>query len=106
MATDTPVGLLVTSPLGFKARVGSTLFALGPDICDVYFMRFTSGVTPLPVYSASIVASCLPHMHFSAEVGCWDLNRQPPAWQSDRLPTQPWCLETMSNHITGIVEPN
>ena len=30
-ATDTPV--LVMSPLGFKARVGSALFALGRGIC-------------------------------------------------------------------------
>ena len=42
----------------------------------------------------------------SAEVGCWDLNRQPPARQSDMLPTQPRCPATMANHITGIVEPN
>ena len=32
-ATDTPCfGLLVTSPLGFRARVGSSLFALGGGV--------------------------------------------------------------------------
>ena len=51
--------------------------------------RFTSGATPLPVYKASIAASRLPHMRVSAEVGCWDLNRRPPARQSDALPTRP-----------------
>ena len=52
-------------------------------------LRFTSGVIPLPVYNASIAASCLPHMCVSAEVGCWDLNCWPPARQSDALPTRP-----------------
>ena len=50
---------------------------------------FTSGVTPLPVYNASIAASHLPHMRVSAEVGCQDLNHRHPARQSDALPTRP-----------------
>ena len=79
----------MTSPLGFKARVGSALFALGGGVCDTRSLRFTSGVTPLPVYNASIAASRLPHMHVSAEVGCRDLNHRPPAQQSDALPTRP-----------------
>ena len=41
------------------------------------------------MYTASIAASCLPHMHVSAELGCQDLNRRPPARQSDALPTRP-----------------
>ena len=82
--------LLVTSPLGFKARVGSALFELCGGVCDIHSLRFTSGATPLLVYTASIAASRLPHMHVSAEVGCRDLNRRPPARQSDVLPTRPW----------------
>ena len=78
-----------TSPLGFKARVGSALFALGRGLHNIRSLRFTYGVTPLPVYNASIAASCLPHMHVSAEVGCRDLNLRPPARQSDALPTRP-----------------
>ena len=75
-ATDTPVlGLLVMSPLDFKARVGSALFKLCAGICNIHSLRFTSGVTALPVYNASIVVSRLPHIHVSAEVGCRDLNR-------------------------------
>ena len=62
------------SPLGFKARVSSALFELCGGICYIHSLRFTSGVTPLPVYNASIAASHLPHMRVSAEVGCWDLN--------------------------------
>ena len=43
----------------------------------------------LLVYTASIAVSRLPHMRVSAEVGCGDLNRRPPARQSDVLPTRP-----------------
>ena len=82
-------GLLVTSPLGFKARVGSALFEFYGGIHDIHSLRFTSDVTPLPVYNTSIAASHLPHMHVSAEVGYQDLNRWPPAWQYDSLPTRP-----------------
>ena len=55
----------------------------------IHSLRFTSGVTPLPVYNASIAASRLPHMCVSAGVGCRDLNHRPPAQQSDALPTRP-----------------
>ena len=77
------------SPLGFKARVGSALFELCGGVRDICSLRFTSGATHLPVYKASIAASHLPHMHVSAEVGRQDLNYQPPARQSDVLPTRP-----------------
>ena len=63
-------GLLLTSPLGFKARVGSALFELCGGVCDICSLRFTSGVTPLPVYIASIAAGHFPDMRVSAEVGC------------------------------------
>ena len=42
---------------GFKARVGSALFELCRGVGDICSLRFTSGVTPLPVYIASIAAS-------------------------------------------------
>ena len=58
------------SALGFKARVGSALFELCGGICDIHSLTFTSGVTPLLVYIASIAAGCFPHMRVSAEVGC------------------------------------
>ena len=79
----------MTSPLGFKARVGSALFELCGGVHDICSLRFTSGATHLLVYKASIAASRLPHMRVSAEVGYRDLNRQPPARQSDVLPTRP-----------------
>ena len=79
----------MTSPLGFKARVGSALSALGGGIHAIHSLRFTSGVTPLLVYNACIAASHLPHMHISTEMRCWDLNCRPPARQSDALSNQP-----------------
>ena len=79
----------MTSPLRFKARVGSALYELCRGVCDICSLRFTSGATPLLVYTASIAASGLPHMRVSVEVGCRDLNRRPPAQQSDALPTGP-----------------
>ena len=60
------------SPPGFKARVGSALFELCGGICDIHSLRFTSGVTPLPVYISNIAASRFPHMCVSACVfHCW-----------------------------------
>ena len=38
----------------------------------VYFLSFTSGVTPLLVYTASIVAGHFPHMCVSAVVAASD----------------------------------
>ena len=76
--------LLVTSPLGFKARVGSLIqtfwtctWNMFPEIqlwCDTF-----AGVW---YHHSSQVPS--PHAHFSRDGRC-DLNRQPPAWQSDYL---------------------
>ena len=80
--------LLVTSPLGFKTRVGSLIWTLQRHTWYIY-LRFTSGATPLPVYNASIAAGCLQQMHVSVEMGCGNLNCRPPAWQSDALPTRP-----------------
>ena len=49
----------------------SALFKLCGGICDICSLRFTSGMSPLLVYMVSIAASHFPHMHVSAEVGCW-----------------------------------
>ena len=58
---------------GFQ-RQSAALFTLGRGVHDIHSLRFTSGVTHLLLYNASIAASHLPHMRVSAEVGCWDLN--------------------------------
>ena len=55
---------------GFQSQSGFCLIQTLWSIHDIYSLRFTSGVTPLPVYMASIVAGRFPHIHLSAEVGC------------------------------------
>ena len=59
-------GLLVTSALGFKARVDS----LACFLACTLFLRFTSGATPADLLTASMVARRVPYMLSSAEVGC------------------------------------
>ena len=52
----------MTSPLGFKARVGSALFVLGRGVGDIHSTRLTSGVTPADLLVASMAAEqSLPH---------------------------------------------
>ena len=75
--------------LFLKRFLQSVFFELCGGVHDIHSLRFTSGVTHLPVYNASIAASRFPHMCVSAEVGCQDLNCRPPARQSDVLPTRP-----------------
>ena len=59
-------GLLMVSPLGFKARVGSALFALGGGIRNIRSLRFTSGVTPFAsVYCQHSSQLPSPHACFS-----------------------------------------
>ena len=61
-------GFLVTSPLGFKARVGSALFAIfcGGE-CNVHSPRFTSGATLADHLAAGAQPVTSPHA--CAEVG-------------------------------------
>ena len=55
-STDNPCfGLLVTSPLGFKARVGNLIYAWQRHTC-YSSMRFTTGVTPADLLAASMAA--------------------------------------------------
>ena len=52
----------------FQSQSGQPYSHFGRGVHDVHSLRFTSGVTPLLVYMASIAASHLPHMPVSAEV--------------------------------------
>ena len=59
--TGTPVfGFLVTSPLGFKARVGSALFAFFGGECNVHSLRSTSGATHADLLVAGSAAGHFP----------------------------------------------
>ena len=54
-------GPMVTSPLDFKARVGSNLFAcFWGGKCNVHSPRSTSGATPTDLLTPSIAASHFP----------------------------------------------
>ena len=55
-------GFLVTSPLGFKARVGSELFAfLSGDECNLHSLRSTSGATCTDLLAAGTQPLTSPH---------------------------------------------
>ena len=61
-------GFLVTSPLGFKARVGSALFAIFcGGKCNIHSPRFTSGATLADLLAAGAQPVTSPHA--CAEVG-------------------------------------
>ena len=53
-------GFLLTSPVGFKARVCSALFTFCRGECSVHFMRSTSGNTHAHLLVAGIAVSQFP----------------------------------------------
>ena len=69
-ATDTPVLDFWRCVLWISYPEWAALLALD-SVCDVHYLRFTSGATPTELLTASMVASHCSHMHVSVEVGCW-----------------------------------
>ena len=59
---DPCFGLLVMSPIGYKARVGSLIRAW--QRC----MRFTSGVTPADLLLASMAAKLISSIYLRAGI--------------------------------------
>ena len=51
----------MTSPLGFKARVGSALFAFCGGKCNVHSLRSTSGATLVDLLAAGMQLVLSPH---------------------------------------------
>ena len=51
----------MTSPLGFKARVGSALFAFCGGKCNVHSLRSTSGGTLADLLVAGVQPVLSPH---------------------------------------------
>ena len=51
----------MTSPLGFKARVGSALFAFCGGECNVHSLRSTSGATLADLLAAGVQPVLSPH---------------------------------------------
>ena len=79
-------GFLVTSPLGFKARVGSALFAIFAEANVIHNSpRSTSGATLADLLAAGAQPVTSPHA--CAEVGLGsDLNVQPHEQKKNALP--------------------
>ena len=69
-ATDIPVLNFWWCLLWVSKPEWSAPFELGRGMCDVCYLRFTSGVTPANLLMANMLAGCFAHMHISAEVGC------------------------------------
>ena len=70
-------GLLVTSPLGFKARVLSVLFPLGRGVYLVRSLRFISGATPANLLAASMAAELISSTYLQRH--WWNLIGRPLA---------------------------
>ena len=79
-------GFLVTSPLGFKARVGSALFAIfcGGE-CNVHSPRFTSSATLADLLAAGAQPVTSPHACAEVALGS-DSNRQSSRQKTNALP--------------------
>ena len=78
-------GFLVTSPLGFKARVASALFAFCRGKCNIHSPRSTSGATCANLLAA--FAQPVTSSHACAEVGLGlDSNGQSPGQKTNALP--------------------
>ena len=72
-------GLLVTSPLGFKVRVGSLIHAWKRCACYT-IPEFTSSVTPADLLAASMAAELISSMYLRTGIGeaqNWDLSWPP-----------------------------
>ena len=62
------MGLLVMSPLCFKARVGSLIHTCQRHTSYICSLRFTSGATPLPMYIVYILYLEFQMIHVSDRV--------------------------------------
>ena len=80
-------GFLVMSPLGFKARVGSALFAIFAEANVMYIPQDSPLVLHLPTSWQPVHSRSLPHMH----VQRWDLARFRMCNRTNRRRTRYHC---------------
>ena len=80
-------GFLVTSPLGFKARVGSALFAIFAEANVMYIPQDSPLVLHLPTSWRPACSRSLPHMH----VQRWDLAQIRTCNRTNRRRTRYHC---------------
>ena len=81
-------GLLVTSPLGFKARVGSLIQTLQRCMWYTFPEIYLWCDTSASVYGQHSSQSLFPHACLSRGT-MLGLNHRPAAWQADVLTTWP-----------------
>ena len=77
----------MTSPLGFKARVGSALFAIFAEANVMYIPQDSPLVLHLPTSWRPAYSRSLPHMH----VQRWDLARFRTCDRTNRRRTRYHC---------------
>ena len=70
--------------LGFKARVGSALFAFCGGECNVHSLRSTSGATCANLLAASVQPVSFPHACSEVGLGS-DSNGQSPGQKTNAL---------------------
>ena len=80
-------GFLVTFPLGFKARVGSALFAIFAEANVMYIPQDSPLVLHLPTSWQPARSQSLPHMH----VHRWDLAQIRTCNRTNRRRTRYHC---------------
>ena len=80
-------GFLVTSPMGFKARVGSALFAIFAEANVMYIPQDSPLVLHLTTSWQPAHSQSLPHMH----VQRWDLARFRTCDRTNRRQTRYHC---------------
>ena len=80
-------GFLVTSPLGFKARVGSALFAIFAEANVMYIPQDSPLVLHLLTSWQPACNRSLPHMH----VQRWDLAQIRTCNRTNRRRTRYYC---------------
>ena len=80
-------GFLVTSPLVFKARVGSALFAISAEANVMYIPQDSPLVLHLPTSWRPARSRSLPHMH----VQRWDLAQFQMSNRTNRRRTRYRC---------------
>ena len=79
-------GFLVTSPLGFKARVGSALFAIFVEANVMYIPQDSPLVLHLLASWQPVCSQSLPHMHVQRWNLGSDSNVQPHEQKTNALP--------------------
>ena len=91
-ATGTPVSdkFLVTSPLGFKARVGSALqlYSHCRGKGNVHSPRSTSGATHANLLAAGLLPVLSPHTVAEVRLPGFELVLSEKVCESDALPTE------------------